>query len=125
MCAGASTRFFGQDKFLCPLEIPSKKCILQLMLERTANNIEESGNKNRSIPIVFCCNENNRHSIEEFLVKNSYFGFNHKKVRFVQVQNLPILSNDGKFCISFEYKILSRPGGTGKCSEQVLRDEVY
>ena len=53
MCAGSSSRFHGEDKFLSPFNIGVQQCtILDFLFLRLKNNVR--GNKN--VPIIINCN---------------------------------------------------------------------
>ena len=43
------------------------------------------------VPLIFACNSENRGLVESYLKGKNYFGFDVTKVRFIQIQNLPIL----------------------------------
>lgn len=125
LCAGSSSRFLFQDKFLYPLELKSGKSLIQLLLERLRRNLRIPDNVIASVPIIFACNESNRLTVENFINSKKYCGFDSSKIRFLTVPNIPVLNQKGKLCLTFEYKILNRPSGTGKCIEQFLGSGLF
>ena len=54
MCAGYSSRFDEEDKFLCPINLYEKVTILDLMFGRLKRNGAKTG-----MSIVVSCNEMN------------------------------------------------------------------
>ena len=56
MCAGSSSRFMFQNKFLYPLELKSQKTLLELLLERVRKNMGIKENEICEMPLVFACN---------------------------------------------------------------------
>lgn len=60
LCAGSSSRFMFQEKFLYPLMLKSGKTIIELLLERLKRNLRVPDNQIASLPLIFACNENNR-----------------------------------------------------------------
>ena len=94
-------------------------------MERIKRNCNCKDNEICDIPLVLACNSENRYPIENFLKSKKYLGFDVSKVRFIQIPNHPILNPKGKLCLSFEYKILTRPAGTAKCVEEMLSSSIY
>jgi hypothetical protein len=41
LCAGSSSRFMFQEKFLYPLELKSNKTLLELLLDRLRRNLKK------------------------------------------------------------------------------------
>ena len=41
------------------------------------------------------------------------------------IPSIPVLNKQGKLCLSFEYKVIQRPGGTAKCIEQLFNNPKY
>ena len=62
MCAGSSSRFEGEDKFLANFSVGVHQCnILDFLFLRLRKNV--GGNKN--VPIVMNCNEKNIAKIQK------------------------------------------------------------
>lgn len=60
LCAGSSSRFMFQEKFMYPLLLKSGKTIIELLMERLKRNMRVPENQIASVPIIIACNENNR-----------------------------------------------------------------
>jgi hypothetical protein len=43
----------------------------------------------------------NEGKIKEYFMKNQWFGFDEKYIKIMAIKNLPILNEEGKFCLSF------------------------
>ena len=115
LCAGSSSRFQNQDKFIYPLNLKSQKTILQIYFERIRKNFGIPEGQKADINILIACNDLNRYPIEQYLKSKKYFGFNISKIKFFTVQNLPVLDKNGKICLTFQNKVLEKPCGTAKC----------
>ena len=60
-------------------------------MERIRRNLGMRENEICDVPLIFACNSENRGLVESYLKGKNYFGFDVTKVRFIQIQNLPIL----------------------------------
>ncbi len=77
MCAGSSSRFDGEDKFLHPIRLSSKTTLLDLVFRRLRR---QAGGKS-SMAILINCNEGNMERIQEYLKRKQYYGFSPHKIR--------------------------------------------
>lgn len=77
MCAGSSSRFEGEDKFLDNLKPLSGSCLLELAFRRLRRN---AGSKS-DLAIIINCNEENIEKVQAFLKQKQYYGFSAQKIR--------------------------------------------
>ncbi len=68
-----------------------------------------------STPIIIACNSDNAAIIENYLIGNSWFGYNPVLVKIARVSNLPILDKLGKMCMKFNCQTLTYPEGSARC----------
>lgn len=113
MCAGSSSRFDGEDKFLCPFKIGGQTfTIFDLLFLRLRRNAGGNGD----VPIVVNCNQFNAGKIQEYLKDRNYYGFNPSKFRFPTIYSLPVFDQNGKYCINVKMKLIKRSAGTAACA---------
>jgi len=113
MCAGSSSRFEGEDKFLYPFQIGSQNCtILDILFLRLRRNVKG----NTDIPIIVNCNEFNTTKIQKYLKEKHYFGFNPSKFRFPTTYSLAVFDHNGKYCVNERLRLVKRPSGTAACA---------
>lgn len=113
MCAGSSSRFEGEDKFLAPFILGEKQyTMLDFLFVRLRRNA--SGNKN--IPIIINCNENNISKLQKYLREKHHFGFNPSKFRFTTTYSLAVFDQNGKYCLNEKMRLIKKPSGTAACA---------
>jgi molybdopterin-guanine dinucleotide biosynthesis protein A len=71
LCAGSSSRFDNEDKFLAPINLYEKVTILDIVFKR----LQRNARGNTSLPIIVNCNEFNIEKIEKYLKAKNYYGF--------------------------------------------------
>ena len=113
MCAGSSSRFEGEDKFLQVFQVGRHSCtLLQLLFLRLRKNVQ----RNLDIPIIVNCNEFNSTRVQKYLKEQQFFGFNPTKFRFPTTYSLAVFDQQGKYCINERLRLVKRPSGTAACA---------
>ena len=81
MCAGSSSRFNSQPKFIEPLNLKEnpKLTILDFLFLRI---IKSFGNS-VPIPVVVAYNSDNFKKVQSFFAKRKYFGLDRMNFRYV------------------------------------------
>ncbi len=120
MCAGSSSRFDNEDKFLSPLNLKAnpKLTILDMLFIRLQPKLDSQP------PIIITCNELNFTRIQNFFRERNYFGMDKQKFRFMEVECLPVLDLNGKYCINEKYRLIKRPFGTGRTVNEILKERT-
>ena len=124
MCAGSSSRFDGEDKFLAPFSVGSRQgCMLDFLFYRLRKN----AGSNRALPIVINCNSQNITRIQNYLKKKGHFGFTPSKFRYspgycryTTTYSLAVFDQQGKYCLNDKMRLIQKPSGTAACAESVL-----
>jgi hypothetical protein len=117
MCAGYSSRFEGEDKFLCPINLSERVTILDLLFRRLRRN-----GACPSLSILVNCNEDNILKIEKHVQAKDYYGFNPANVHFLVNFALPIFDEVGEYCFNRDVKLIKRSAGTANCAEQIFNN---
>jgi hypothetical protein len=116
MCAGSSSRFDNEDKFLYPMKLSSRTTIMDLIFKRLRKNT----NNKTDMPIIINCNEQNIEKIQNYLRQKQYYGFSPHKIRYFITYTLAIFDKNGKYCLDDKIKLMKRPSGTASCIEYLL-----
>ncbi len=90
MCAGYSSRFDKEDKFLAPIDSFGKVNILDLLFLRLRRN-----GASKQIHIIVNCNEVNIEIIRRHISKKRFYGFDSNNVKFLVNSSLPIFDTNG------------------------------
>jgi len=85
MCAGYSSRFEKEDKFLATIDSFGKVNILDLLFLRLRRN-----GASKQINIIINCNEANINIIRRYVSKKGHFGFDGNNIKFLLNFSLPI-----------------------------------
>jgi hypothetical protein len=97
MCAGVSSRFDNEDKFLAPFAVGGKEyTILDFMFMRLRKN----AGGNRNLPIIINCNDYNIGKLQNYMKGRGHFGFNPSKIRFTTTYQLAVFDQNGKYCLN-------------------------
>jgi hypothetical protein len=111
MCAGSSSRFDGQDKFLEPLNLSERANMLDVIFKRLRKNV----GKKLDLPIIINCNEQNIDKIQYHIKSKKYYGFSAQKIKYFNTVRLPIFDKNGKYCLNSKMRLIRRPSGTASC----------
>jgi predicted transcriptional regulator len=120
MCAGSSSRFKGQDKFLIPFKF-DKITLLDIVFQRLKKNV----GSNKKMPIIINCNQSNIQIIQDYIKKNLHYGFDPQKIRYVLTSALAVFDQRGNYCLTPKLRLIRRPSGTASCAEELLNSSAY
>lgn len=56
--------------------------------------------------------------------KRNYYGFSKQKFRYMEVERLPVLDLNGKYCVSEKCQLIKRPFGTGRTVNEILKERT-
>ena len=107
MCAGYSSRFEKEDKFLAPIDSFGKTNLLDLLFLRLRKN-----GASKQIHIVINCNQTNIDVVRRHVTKKRFYGFDSNNIKFLVNASLPIFDKNGEYCLNQNTKIVKRSSGT-------------
>lgn len=90
MCAGYSSRFEKEDKFLAPIDSFGKVNLLDLLFLRLRRN-----GATKQIHIIVNCNESNVDPVRRHINKKRFYGFEGNNIKFLVNASLPIFDKNG------------------------------
>ncbi|CAK75573.1 unnamed protein product (macronuclear) [Paramecium tetraurelia] len=120
LCGGRSSRL--PDKLLSDIGLPSKKCALQIMMERLKKilmlcntyylNVQASKNKDIAhYPIAIVLSDRNSEKIQMYLKYQGDFEF--QSIYYIIEKQLPVIDQKGQVVFEQENQAIMTPEGTG------------
>ncbi|CAD8155208.1 unnamed protein product [Paramecium octaurelia] len=111
LCGGRSSRL--SNKLLSDIGLPSKKCALQIMMERLKKILMlSSENKNiADYPIAIVLSDQNSDKIQMYLKNQRDFEF--QSIYFIIEKSLPVIDQKGQVVFEQENQPIMTPEGTG------------
>ncbi|CAD8056992.1 unnamed protein product [Paramecium primaurelia] len=117
LCGGRSSRL--SDKLLSDIGLPSKKCVIQIMMERLKKILMLSS-ENKEIndyPIAIVLSDQNQEKFQMYLKSQRDFGF--QSINFILEKSLPVIDCKGQVVFEQETQAIMTPEGTGTIFLQI------
>ncbi|CAD8059786.1 unnamed protein product [Paramecium primaurelia] len=111
LCGGRSSRL--SDKLLSDIGLPSKKCVVQIMMERLKKVIQIASENKEIVdyPIAILLSDQNSDKFQQYLKSKRDFGF--QSITFLLEKSQPVVDIKGQVVFEYENQVIMTPEGTG------------
>ena len=115
------------------MKLPDNPLVIEILLRRYARylNGEDSTQSTlkitrRKAPVIIICgSEASFMRLEKILDKNKYFGLIPEYVKIIiENRTVPLISMEGKLCLSAEGKTLANPAGTAMAVNCIMESQM-
>ncbi|CAD8149538.1 unnamed protein product [Paramecium pentaurelia] len=110
LCGGRSSRL--SDKLLSDIGLPSKKCVIQIMMERLKKILMLSS-ENKEIndyPIAIVLSDQNQEKFQMYIKSQRDFGF--QSINYILEKSIPVIDCKGQVVFEQETQAIMTPEGT-------------
>ena len=109
-------------KGIYPISVIKNKSLFQIHAEKV---LAAGKQVDRILPLAIMTSPINSEEIQQFFVKNNFFGLRADQVYFFSQGMLPFLNNQGQLFLETPYRIAKGPNGNGLCLKEFVISGIW